>query len=305
MMEIESEQLKSSRMKYFLLSLFFLVTLSGFSLEPGINKTDSTRKIEYITETFKGTRVILGQSVENPYKGYLTFLISHHFGSVNTGWYNFFGLDQASTRIGLEYGITRWLGVGVGRSTYEKTWDGYLKWRFLRQSKGDRKMPLSMGLFGHMAVNTLKQTDPNIPDNFVDRLSYCGELFIARKFGNLVSLQITPSWVHRNLVPKSEDHNDIFALGGAGGIRVSETISFNLEYYYLFPGQLHNGEVNSFSVSIDIRKGEHLFQIFFTNSQGNFEEAFITETDGKWTNGYFMLGFNIHRLFRLTKDKSY
>ena len=57
----------------------------------------------------------------------LHFLISHRFGAVNTGIYNFFGLDQATTRLGLEYGIADILSVSIGRSTYEKTYDARYK----------------------------------------------------------------------------------------------------------------------------------------------------------------------------------
>jgi len=95
----------------------------------------------------KSSRVILGQSVENPPNGALVFLISHHFGAINTGSYDFFGLDQASTRVGLEYGINNFMAIGIGRSTYNKTFDGYLKFRVLHQSKGKRKMPLSISVF--------------------------------------------------------------------------------------------------------------------------------------------------------------
>jgi hypothetical protein len=54
----------------------------------------------YVQATFKGTRVINGQSVETPGAGSLVFLISHRFGALNSGAYNFFGLDQATIRLG-------------------------------------------------------------------------------------------------------------------------------------------------------------------------------------------------------------
>src|SRR5512138_3906869 len=75
-------------------------------------------KTAYNQQTFKSSRVVIGQSVETTPNGDLTLLVSHHFGAVNTGFYEFFGLDQASTRIGLEYGINKFMCAGVGRSTY-------------------------------------------------------------------------------------------------------------------------------------------------------------------------------------------
>jgi hypothetical protein len=259
---------------------------------------DSSKTVTvYADETFKGSRVILGQSVENPPNGSLVFLISHHFGAVNTGAYNFFGLDQASTRLGVDYGINNFMAAGVGRSTYDKTFDGYLKFRVLRQSKGKRKMPISMALYGSVAINTVKLSDPNQKDYLDARLSYCTELILARKFGRILSLQIEPVWTHWNLVPTPQDHNDIFSIGGGVSVRVSDVVSLNAEYHYLLPNQHLGGNTNSASVGIDLKVGQHVFQLFLTNSQGNFEESFITQTTEQWLDGFIYFGFNIHRLF--------
>ena len=197
------------------------------------------------------------------------------------------------------------MAVGIGRSTYDKTFDGYLKFRILRQSKGKRKMPLSLSVFGNMAVNTLKLDNPEAKDYFDARLSYCTEIILARKFGKVFSLQVSPEWTHWNLVATSADHNNIFSIGGGVSFRISELISINGEYHYLLPDQHLNSNVNSFSISCDIKTGQHVFQLFFTNSQADFEQAFITQTTDKWANGYIYFGFNIHRLFtvKYPKDK--
>jgi hypothetical protein len=257
-------------------------------------------KTVYNKETFKSARVVIGQSVETTPNGDLTFLISHHFGAVNTGFYEFFGLDQASTRIGVEYGINKFMSAGLGRSTYEKTFDGFVKFRALKQSKGKKTMPVSMAVFGNIAVNTLKLSDPKQKDVFDARLSYCTELILARQFGKLFSLQIAPTYIHKNLVETPEDHNDLFSIGTGVSFRISDKISLNGEYHYLLPNQVNSSTpVNSLSFDCDIKVGQHIFQLFFTNSQGNFEQAFITETTGKWADGYIYFGFNIHRYFTL------
>ncbi|HSN50142.1 MAG TPA: DUF5777 family beta-barrel protein [Bacteroidales bacterium] len=284
-------------MRKYLLLLCIVYPLL-LSAQTGEFKNDSsTESTIYPEETFKSSRVILGQSVENPPNGAIVLLISHHFGALNTGFYDFFGLDQASTRIGLEYGINKFMAVGAGRSTFNKTFDGYLKFQLLRQSKGKRKMPLSVSVFGNMAVNTLKLSNPKQKDYFDARLSYCSELILARNFGNIFSLQIAPTWIHKNLVATPDDHNDIFSVGSGVSFRLSEMFSINGEYHYLIPGQHLTGNTNAFSVSCDIRTAQHVFQLFLTNAQGNFEQAFIAETTGKWSNGYIYFGFNIHRLF--------
>jgi hypothetical protein len=286
------------------ISILFLLILSAVTAQEVRQQiVDSSTRIIYATETFKSSRVIIGQSVEIPENGGLVFLISHHFGAVNTGFYNFFGLDQATTRLGIEYGINDWLAAGFGRSTHNKTWDGYAKVRFLHQSTGARKMPISMSFFANVTVNTLKLLNPDQKDIFDARLAYCTELIIARKFGKALSFQVEPVWIHKNLVPTKNDHNDLFAAGAGGSVRVSDRISLNLEYYYLFPDQTVNYVQNSLSVGCDILVGAHVFQLFFTNSQGNFEESFITENNGKWLNGEIYFGFNIHRVFVVKNPK--
>ncbi|MCK9423425.1 MAG: DUF5777 family beta-barrel protein [Bacteroidales bacterium] len=290
-------------MRILLISLCFINSWVLCSQTSEILKDKPSGKTIYTEETFKSSRVILGQSVENPPNGALVILISHHFGALNTGSYNFFGLDQASTRLGLEYGINNFIAIGIGRSTYQKTFDGYLKFRILRQNKGKRNIPLSIAVFGSMSINTLKLSDPDQKDYFDARLSYCTELILARKFGNIFSLQIAPTWVHKNLVATPDDHNDLFSIGTGISFRVSDVVSLNAEYHYLIPGQHLSNTTNSFSVSCDIKTGQHVFQLFFTNSQGNFEQAFITETTGKWSNGDIYFGFNIHRLFTVKYPK--
>ena len=127
---------------------------------------------------------------------------------------------------------------------------------------------------------------------------------IARKFGNSLSLQITPSYVHKNIVPNSADKNDIFTLGAGGRIKVSQRVSINAEYHHLFSGQVVSTKAyDSFSLGVDIETGGHVFQVFLTNSYGEYEETFLTDTRGKWSNGDIFLGFNITRMFTIVKPK--
>src|SRR4030065_1683083 len=136
---------------------------------------------EYVSATFKSTRIVTGHSVEKMPAKQLDFRISHRFGEINSGIYEYFGLDQANIHFGLEYGITNWLMAGIGRGTYEKTYDGFLKFTLLRQSKGKRTMPVSLSYLATTAVNTLRWDGPG-DLNFWDRESYAHPLPSARKF---------------------------------------------------------------------------------------------------------------------------
>lgn len=96
-------------------------------------------KAERVEAIFKTTRIINLPSIEQTPVGVLDVKISHRFGTLQQGAYDLFGLDNASIRLGAEYGILSDLMIGLGRSGYEKTYDGYLKYNWLKQTKGDRK----------------------------------------------------------------------------------------------------------------------------------------------------------------------
>jgi hypothetical protein len=270
-----------------------------------LNK-DTKPVIDYTSATFKATRVVVGQSCENPHTGDLIFMFSHHFGALNTGYDNLFGLKQSQVRLGLEYGATNWLGLGVGLNTIQNTWDGFLKFKVLRQSKGGKKMPFTLDILCGSAIYTTKWSNPDRKNYFSSRISYSDQIILARKFGQRFSLQIMPTYVHINLVPTPEDHNNVFSLGAGGRVKISQRVAINAEYYYLFPKQIRSTPATSaLSVGIDIDTGGHIFQIFLTNAMGENTESIITQTTGKWQNGNIFLGFNISRIFTVVKPKEF
>ncbi|HCE85124.1 MAG TPA: hypothetical protein DEO99_03130, partial [Bacteroidetes bacterium] len=91
---------------------------------------------QYTIATFKGTRIVSVHTVETQAEGVMQMLIGHPFGRLNTGWRDLFGLDNATVRLGLDYGITDNLNIGIGRSSYTKIYDSHIKYRFLRQRYG-------------------------------------------------------------------------------------------------------------------------------------------------------------------------
>ncbi len=259
---------------------------------------------EYSTATFKTTRVVSGHSIENPANGVLLFTISHHFGRLNQGAYDFFGLDQATIRLGLEYGINDILSVGIGRSTYQKTFDGFLKVKLLRQSKGVKNMPLSVSLFTASDLFSLKWQDSERTNFFSSRLSFVNQILIARKFSESFSLQLAPTHIHKNLVME-KGTNDNFAIGIGGRYKITKRLSINMEYFHNLPGYVADNFENPLAVGVDIETGGHVFQLHFTNAQPMFERAFITETMGKWNKGDVYFGFNISRVFTIKKPKEF
>ncbi|HNN69968.1 MAG TPA: DUF5777 family beta-barrel protein [Ferruginibacter sp.] len=264
---------------------------------------DAKNQTNYATATFKATRLINGHTVENVAAGVLDVKISHRFGKLNSGGYELFGLDNASMRMGLDYGITRYLMVGIGRSTFEKTYDAFFKLKLFRQSTGRRKMPFTISYVPTIALKTLKYEDPDRKNYYTSRLYFSHQLLIGRKFSEGTSLQLMPTYIHRNLVKYAAESNDLFAIGIGGRQKITKRVSINAEYYYQLPGYRLNGSSNSLSLGFDIETGGHVFQLHFTNSRGMNERTFISETTGLWEKGDIYFGFNISRVFTLSRKK--
>ncbi len=294
------KQLNSTKI---LLSLLILQTgiISGQDLQ-SLLEDQMKDTTTYVTGTFKSTRILNGHSVERMPEGQLDFRISHRFGRISEGPYEYFGLDQANIHLSFEYGITDWLMAGLGRGTFEKTVDGFLKFRILRQSEGVKNMPVSATWMSGMYVNGLRWSDPERENQFKHRFSFAHQIMIARKFGPRFSLQLTPSYLHRNLVATEEDPNDLFAVGAGTRFKVSNRISLNAEYFYVFkpdPSTLSIPIYNPLSIGMDIQTGGHVFQIIITNSVAMTENGLLGHTTGRWLDGDIHIGFNISRVFKL------
>lgn len=283
-----------------LILLWLLVPVNAQDIDKMLEEATGS-ETEFATATFKSTRIVTGHSIERMTTGQLDVRISHRFGKVNSGLYDFFGLDGANTHLGLEYGITDWMMVGIGRGSYEKTYDGFLKFSLLRQSKGKRTMPVSLSYLASTAISTLKW-DGSGSLNFWDRVSYVHQLLIARKFNERFSLALNPTYVHRNMVGTEMDPNDLFAAGAGMRFKLTKRLSLNAEYYYVIPPMndyRSEKTYNPLSIGVDIETGGHVFQIHLTNSLAMIEKGFIGETTDKWLDGGIHLGFNISRVFAL------
>jgi len=194
-------------------------------------ESDQEEKTEYAFATFKGTRVINLQSNELPAKGVLQYMFNHRFGAFNNEYfYNFLGMNNAEVRLQLDYSFTDWLNVGLGHgSATPRTYDGFIKYRLLRQSTGAKKSPVSISGFSSLFYNYQKQ-DEDALYNTSDRLSFVNELIIARKFSPDFSLQVVPTHVHFNLVSTTDESNDLFSLGFAGRYKLTQSIALTAEY---------------------------------------------------------------------------
>lgn len=259
-----------------------------------------------VVNAFKSPRVINGHSMEMLEKGALDFRILHRFGKINQGFYDMFGLDNASMRMGFDYGVNSNFTVGVGRSTSRKELDGFLKYRVLWQSRGAKPVPVSLVLVGGLTFNGLK--DPfislEIDPTFARRTAYYTQAIVGRKFSEKFSAQLVPTWLHRNIVENELESNDMIAMGLGLRYKFVKRVAFVLDYYYAFNRFPDDPTYNPTSIGFDIDTGGHVFQLHFSNAVGMNERAFLTDANGSWLKGEIQFGFNLSRVFQLKgKDK--
>jgi len=253
------------------------------------------------TSIFKTTRIVNGQSIENVGAGVLDFKILHRFGPISQGGYNFFGLDQATMRLGLDYGITKKLMIGIGRSTFEKQYDVFVKYKILSQQVGEHNFPLSISYVGTSIYKSINDLSLTYQPYTSDRFSFAHQILLARKFNDQFSLQITPTLLHYNIVENRTLPNDFYSLGIGFRQKISKRINITTEYFYRY--NKLDGYYDPLSVGVDIETGGHVFQLHVSNSTGMTERTFINETTGSWAKGDLRFGFNISRVFTLRKPK--
>ena len=282
------------------------IAVKLFAQDDLMKELEQNQKPEtaYTFQTFKGTRLVNGHTLETKPRHTLEFIFQHRFGAMNQGAYELFGLDQAYVRLGLDYGITDNLSVSLGRNSIDKTIDGYLKYKILRQKKGASQFPFSVTVLGGVAYKTSPKKEDAV-DGFenIDRFSYTTQFIIARKFSSKFSLQLMPSYVHKNAVDQEIEKNNQFALGFGGRFKITKSMALTGEYYHNFSMLDNSPYYNALGLGIDIETGGHVFQVVITNAIGLTERAFITETRDDFFDGDIHLGFNVTRTFQLRKNK--
>lgn len=290
-------------MKKYLLLLLFCCSYSLLAQEDDLEailNAETANVTIPVTGTFKSTYLQNGRTVERATKGELEFRVNHRFGAVSSGAYEFFGLDESSSLIALDYGITDWLALGVSRATIDKCWSGNARFTLLRQTEGYKAMPISASYILDAAYKTSKLTDDNPYDKTENRLFYTHQLLIARKFTTDLSVQIMPTLVHRNLVESYND-NDLYAIGLGGRYRFTNWVAIAGEYYYGINKDLVAGSEmsDSWSLGIDIDTGGHIFQLLVTNSAYLLPHQYLSRSNGQISDGTVHIGFNLMRMFSL------
>ena len=249
----------------------------------------------YETAAFKGLKIVNFESTKMVSHKELYFVVSHRFGSVKTGIKDFFGLDQAVTRLNLIYGITDGINLGISRSSFQKTYESSLKLRLLRQKEGSS--PVTVVWYNSVLINTALDEE-NLPLlEFKHRLGYAFSALVSRKLSNNLSLQLAPTFFHNNLVSMAEQENSQYALGLGGRYKLTKRWSLNLDYGVHLNRAKNSPFVNPLSIGFDLETGGHVFQLHFTNAQPMNTNYFLGQATGDWGEGDIFFGFNISRVF--------
>ncbi|SCY45778.1 hypothetical protein SAMN02927916_2155 [Flavobacterium anhuiense] len=270
----------------------FLVTLA-YSQDDLLKSLDSTQiEDSYSTATFKALQLVTLQTTKMPAKKEFYFVVSHRFGSVKDGFDSFFGLDNATTKLGGIYGVTDWLSVSLSRHTLNKMYEIGLKYRMARQNDN---FPLDIVGYSVADINTFLEKDQYPGLEFKHRMTYVQQLLISRKVSDKFSLELVPSFIHKNLYTPEIERDNQFSFGGGGRYKITKRLSVNLEYMHNFDKP--DFYKNPLSVGLDIETGGHIFQLIFTNSQSMSESGYLTNASGDWGKGDFFFGFNLYRVF--------
>ena len=274
-------------------ALCLLFTALTYAQDDLLTQLDSTQVQDtYATAAFKGLQIVTLQTTKMPAKNEYYFVVSHRFGTVKDGFKEFFGLDNATTKIGGVYGVTNWLSVSLSRHTLLKMYEAGVKVRVARQSDD---FPVDIVGYSTLDINSFLEKEDYPKIEFADRLTYINQVLISRKISDRFSLELVPSFIHKNLYNQATENDEQFSLGGGGRMKLTKRLSVNVEYMYNFdkPGYY----VNPLSVGLDLETGGHIFQLLFTNSQAMTEGGYLTNAAGDWGKGDFFFGFNLYRVF--------
>lgn len=232
----------------------------------------------YAEATFKTTRIAVGHSVETRNQGILEIFVANRFWDSPADRSQSFVADRLATRFALEYAFSDRLSAGLGGTTWDGLFDGFLKYRLLRQSAGKGGFPVSVTLFQNASYYSQGESDATLADGFADRLSFTTQALIASKLTRDFSLQLTPTYVHKGLSFFGAPNQDHVALGVGGRYKLSPHLSLVSEYYWLLNPVETPKTYGPFAVGVNWEIGDVMLQFMLTNAVSMVEEAFITGT---------------------------
>jgi len=240
-------------------------------------------------------RLITGHTAATLPKGSFELAIQHRFGALNSGAYNLYGLDNFnSMRIAADYGVFDRLTAGIGRSSFRKTYNGYIKWRFF----GKPESKFNLTYLADMAIDARSRADWYLEPFFQShRLFFTHQLIASWQVNNGLLLSLSPTIVHANLVSQHNYSNDMPVISGYIRQQIIPKFALTGEVSAMIPGILHVKPKNHATIGFGFEyfTPKHAFQINLTNSRALNEAYFLTDNPSSTLLGDFSLGFNLIR----------
>jgi hypothetical protein len=311
-------------MKKILLLLVFGLsyTVSMAQEDSAFTETKVPAK-KFVKATFNSTRIINMQSVEIVTPKSLQFMISHHFGyfwnkdlgsdakgnQFQQNLAHLFGFNAgiAQTYLSFDLSPTKWSNVGIA-ATGRAVFEGWAKFRILRQQTGAGGAPLSIGWFSQANIYAGEKETNEFTNN---RWSYVHQLLLARKFSDKFSLQLMPTLIHFNEVPYGINNSNLVGSIGMGAkYKASPKLNLTMEYARQLNmyenlitknGSLIDYSPNLLSLGVEINTGGHLFQFYVGNTLSATNVDQLARNSSYIKDGQFALGFTINRTLSLTK----
>ncbi|WP_147676311.1 DUF5777 family beta-barrel protein [Algibacter pacificus] len=256
-----------------------------------LDSLDTDTNAITVWTSFKGLQIVNLQSTKMVGQGDLYFVVSHRFGSLKDGINTFFGLDNATTKLGFIYGVKNWMSIGISRHTLNKAYELAFKYRLINQ---DENSLISLVGYNTIQINSQLDKDVYPQLSFQNRLSYTSQVLISRSLSKALTIEVVVSYIHKNVYDPIIENQKQFSIGGGGRFKLSKRLSLNAEYMY---SNMLSFYRNPLSLGLDIETGGHVFQLLFTNSQGMTESSYLTNAAGDWGNRDVYFGFNLYRVF--------
>jgi hypothetical protein len=280
-------------MNRFLVFIIFICFQSTYAQDLLSMLESDDKEVQLTTSIFKDNRIVNAQSSKQTSKGEFKFLIQHRFGTLNSGFYNLWGIDMSNVRFGLDYGVSERLAFSLGRSSYSKQFDASVKLNIMRQSNS---FPFVLSAYSSVFLIHPTESERNETNfDLLNKISFSNQLIFARKFSSNFSFVILPTHIHLNSFESATSADPLF-MGVGGRYKVTKKVSVNGEYFYALSTMTESHQ-NMLSVGVDIETGGHVFSLHLSNSRGMNEQAFLTQTTGQWLDGDIYFGFNISRVF--------
>lgn len=297
---------------YILLMIFSLSAYRSTAqdMDSLMRKISAEEDVEYVTASFKSSRLILSQTTTMVKKYDLDFKVIHRFGDIggiDGGSKTLYGFDNSTDiYIGFEYGISDRFNISFGRSKYEQLLDLQLKYAVLQQ-KDKQGSPVSFSVLIKTGFTPYKVSTP-IFDSYGNRFSHFLQTIISRKFSSDLSLQVTPGVLFRSVVLGSGDESTLFSTGIAGRYKFTKRFGIIADYYMISSDFRKNNPNTDFysplGLGIEVETGGHVFTMNFANAKAIAENNFLANSTSSWGKGQYRFGFTISRMFTLYKPRT-